>query len=278
MINVDTVKEYRGVEGLVFAEIIEDTAENFSTGTPFIAAAVAELTKETEVSNEAHYYNNYGAIVVSSTGDDVVTISASVIPYDVQATLTGQIYDATKGAFFEGKRVPKYFAMGYITYDTDGEAVYVWRLKGRVAIGGETHNTIANNTDANGQELTFTGVRTNHPFEACDNEGANSVIVETAKDKAVVTNFFSAVVTPDTLVAKVPATGTLTVVQAENTTVTVAVNGNTATTGAVLTQGDAVHVLVTGGTVTVNGNPFTSGKTYYVTSNGNCVVVSTASA
>lgn len=52
------VFEYRGVRGLVAAEVTEDSTENYTTGTPFAVAGVSEIAKSTDSSNEAHYYDN----------------------------------------------------------------------------------------------------------------------------------------------------------------------------------------------------------------------------
>jgi hypothetical protein len=82
--------EYRGVEGLVYAEVTKDnnntgTGEGYVVGTVKPLAGVAEIGKSTDSSSEAHYYDNIPAVVVQSTGADTVTISASAIPLDVLA-------------------------------------------------------------------------------------------------------------------------------------------------------------------------------------------------
>ena len=81
--------EYRGVSNAVYAEITADTAENFTTGTVKDFTGVSEIGRTTESSNEAHYYDNIPAIVIDSVGADEVTISASGIPLDVMAEITG---------------------------------------------------------------------------------------------------------------------------------------------------------------------------------------------
>ena len=106
------IDEYRGIRGLVAAEITEDSLESFATAAPFAVAGVATLTRTTETSSEAHYYDNVPAIVLDSTGSDEVTIGTSVIPFDVLAKLTGQVYDESKGMLVEGERQTKYFAIG----------------------------------------------------------------------------------------------------------------------------------------------------------------------
>ena len=82
---MNEILEYRGVEGLVAAEVISDTneTEGYKTGDVFSIAGVAEISRVTDASNEAHYYDNMPAIIVSNTANDEVTISASAIPLDV---------------------------------------------------------------------------------------------------------------------------------------------------------------------------------------------------
>ena len=193
------IVEYRGIEGLVYAEVKTDTTDTqgYTTGTVKELAGVAELTKSTESSSEAHYYDNMPAVVIESTGSDEVTVSVSAIPLEVLADITGQYYDVDTGMLVEGARESKYFAMGYKTKKTDGTGIYVWRLKGTFSIPESTHNTEDDGTDAQGQEITFTGISTTHKFTKTG-RGAKAVNVE-AEGGADVSNFFATVQTPDTV-------------------------------------------------------------------------------
>lgn len=207
---MDEIVEYRGVEDLVAAEVLTDNnnaEEGYTTGEVFDIAGVAEISKSTSSSNESHYYNNMPAVVVSSTGADEVTLSVSVIPLDILAKITGQKYDELTGALIEGERETKYFAIGYKTKKTNGDYVYVWRLKGTFNIPESTHATENDGTDANGQELTYTGINTTHKFAKVtdkngNKKGAKAINVDVAKGLADVSTFFDEVVTPDTLTAK----------------------------------------------------------------------------
>lgn len=193
-------QEYRGIRGLVAAEVTTDDTEKFECSTPFAVAGVAELSRTTESSSESHYYDNVPAVVIDSTGADEVTISTSAIPFEVLAKITGQTYDASKGMFVEGERQAKYFAIGYITEKTDGTEVFVWRLKGKFNIPDSTHATKNDGAEANGQELTFTGVNTAHRFTALGNKTAKAINVDTSVNTAVTeTEFFGTVQTPDTV-------------------------------------------------------------------------------
>ncbi len=272
---MDEILEYRGIEGVVIAEVTQDNDTGYVTGAVESLAGVAELSRTTDSSNEAHYYDNMPAVVVSSTAADEVTISASAIPFDVLAKITGQTYDSTKGAMIEGPRDVKYFALGYKTKKTNGDEVYVWRFKGTFNIPDSTHATENDGTDANGQEVVYTGIQTTHKFTANNNKGAKALNVDAGLNLADVSTFFDTVTTPDDLEAI--ASYDLTVTAAEGTTVTVTRSGTTVTPGTdVIRDGDVLTISVTGGTITVNGVAFTSGSTHTVTAD--VIVVSTAQA
>lgn len=211
--NLQEIVEYRGVEGLVAAEVLVDDNDTntaaegetpnhgYVTGPVFAVAGVAEISKSVDSSNEAHFYDNLPAVVISSTAADELTISVSAIPLDVLAMITGQVYKESLGAMIEGQRKPKYFALGYKTQKTNGDEIYVWRYKGAFNVPGEDNNTQDDGTDANGQELTFTGVATTHKFTQNENRGAKSMYVDVAKGLANVSTFFDSVTDPDQIQA-----------------------------------------------------------------------------
>ena len=265
------IYEYRGVEGLVYAPITEDSSDNYSTGAVKELAGVAEISKSTDSTNEAHYYDNIPAVIVLSTGSDEITISASAIPLDVLADITGQGYDATTGTFIEQEREPKYFAIGYKTQDTNNNDYYVWRLKGTFNIPDQDNATKNDGTDANGQEITFTGISTTHKFTKT-NKPAKAVTVNAGLDLADVSNFFASVQTPDsiqpkTIVPSIEVTpsnaflevgGSIALAAAvipasETVTWTASDSTVTVTSGGVVTAGDSAGTAVVTASITVDG-------------------------
>ena len=194
------ITEYRGIEGLVYAKVTEDSTENFTTGEVKELAGTSELTRSTDSSSETHYYDNMPAVVIESTGADEVTASVSAIPLDILADITGQYYDEATGMFVEGARQNNYYAMGYRTKKTDGTEVLVWRLKGTFSIPESTHNTEDDGTDANGQEITYTGISTTHKFTKTG-KGAKAINVEVS-NKVDTSAFFDTVQTPDSIKVK----------------------------------------------------------------------------
>lgn len=210
MNELQEIVEWRGIEGLVAAEVLIDDNETntagegqtpnhgYVTGEIFSIAGVSEITKSTDSSNEARYYDNIPAMVISSTAADEIQINTSAIPLDVLGKITGQTYDSNTGMLVEGHRALKYFAIGYKTKKTNGDEVYVWRNKGTFNLPGQTNTTENDGTDSNGQELTYTGINTTHKFTKTGH-GEKGVVVDVAKDLADVSTFFNTVQTPDTV-------------------------------------------------------------------------------
>lgn len=190
--------DWRGIRGLVAAEILSETEESITYDTPFRVCGVAKLTKSTETSSAKKYYDNVPAIVVQATGGDEVGVEGSAIPEAIQAKLTGEYYDEATGMYVEGEPETKYFALGYITEDTDGKERFVWRLKGTFGYPESEHNTKDDGTDSNGSNLIYTGVNTITKFKKTG-KTAKAVNVIADKYTAGEADFFSTVQTPDTI-------------------------------------------------------------------------------
>ena len=206
------VVEYRGVEGLVIAEILKDDNEKeggYVTGPVEELSPVAEISKTVETAKEAHYYDNKAGNIVGGVGPDTITIRAAALTLEKLAKITGLSYDPTTGAMIDGPLQERYFALGYKTKDTDGFYRYVWRFKGMFGIPPETNITEDAGTDANGTELTFTGIYTTHIFDKAKYDGttwhkgpSKGLIVSDREGLANLETFFDTVTTGDTLTAK----------------------------------------------------------------------------
>lgn len=192
--------EYRGVSGLVAAELLTDDKNGITYGEVFEVAGTAKITKATDSSNATHYYDNQPCIIVSNTGADTVTIDTSVVPSDVIARLTGQFYDPTTGMLVEQERTPKMFAIGYVINSTDPtlEDLVVWRLKGSFNVPDQESQTVNDSTDANGQQLVYTGINTTHKFNKTG-KTSKAVVVNRALGLIDTDDFFDSVQTPDTI-------------------------------------------------------------------------------
>ena len=204
---MDNVFEYRGAADLVYAEITKDTSDEFTFGTVKDLAGLAKVSKKTNSSSKTMYYDNKAAGTINSTGADDITLDVSGIPMDTLADITGQYFDSTTGMMVEQERTTKYFALGYKTKNTNGEEIYVWRLKGTFAIPDQENATENDGTDSNGQSLSYTGIFTVHKFTKNGGKSAKAVNVNITEDKisaSAIENFFSTVQTPDSITPKTP--------------------------------------------------------------------------
>lgn len=203
------IEEYRGIRGLKAAILLSDTDTELTYGSVFDVAGTAELSRTTENSSEAHYYDNMAAVVVDGVGADTVTASVSAIPLDVLAKITGQYLDPTTGTLVEGNATRPYLAIGYITDNTAGQEMYVWRHKVKASIPDSQHNTKTNGTEANGQQITFTGINTIHKFTKTGKTA--KAVIQPAGDLISESAFFAAPQDIDKLNALAPAITALSV-------------------------------------------------------------------
>ena len=206
------VFEYRGVEGLVIAEVTGDDNEadgGYKTGNVEALAPVAEIGKTVEVSKESKYYDNIPMLTITGEGTDEISITCAGLTLEKLAKITGKSFDPKTGAFIDGPLQERYFALGYKTKDTDGHYRNVWRLKGSFSIPDETSATESGGTETNNTVLTFTGIYTTHKFNNGIYDGTawhkapcKGLVVSDREDKADLADFFAVVTTPDTLKTK----------------------------------------------------------------------------
>ena len=203
------VFEYRGVDNLYVAKVTKDDDTVFTCATPVKLAPVAEIGKTTDSSNEAHYYDNKALIIVGSESSDTITLTVAPPELKMLADIIGRSFDEATGMMVESPRSNDYFAIMYRTKGTDGKYRYVSRLKGQFNIPEETNATENDGTDTNNVSIEFTGIYTEHEFNkgkyngtSWEKASAKGIVVDTRYDKADVSDFFSAVQTPDTIEVK----------------------------------------------------------------------------
>ena len=196
-------EEYRGIRGLVFAEMTETTDELGKTvetyGDVQPLSGVNSLSGEVNEATETHYYDDMAAIVVDSEGEDTYTMVVSVPSKKTRAIIEGTTYDEETGALIGTKKKKKYFAIGFIADKLNGSEEYNWIYKGKFTGGNKTHNTKTDGTEATNMEYTFTSIHTATAFT----KGGNCKYLSVDNDgKAELSTFFDKVTTPDDLKAK----------------------------------------------------------------------------
>ena len=199
--------EFRGATDLVYAEVLRDDNEidgGYVTGPVKILAPVAQIEKTTENSSDTHYYDNKPMITINAQGADTLTLTVAALDLATLAEITGKDYDPQTGAFMDGERTQKYFALGYkigFVGDQGGDRL-VWKYKGSFQIPDESSQTINNSTDASGQSLVYTAIETNHVFQKTGKSGLG-LYVDEWRNLANLNSFFDQVTTCDTLQPKV---------------------------------------------------------------------------
>lgn len=157
--------EYRGIRGLCVAEVTAD-AGTYTVDKWHRLAGAQSVALSGSESNEAHYYDNVPAIVVSSEGADEVTLTVSVLDNKTRAFLEGREYVEGSGMLVKTPKKNKVFALGFIGKKTNGEEEFNILYKGRFSGGGETHNTEDDGTEGTNVEYTFTSIYTTSPIYA----------------------------------------------------------------------------------------------------------------
>ena len=191
------VDEFRGTDSLVYAEILKDNnTDGYITGAVKVLAPVAEISKTVDTSSDTKYYDNMPALTINAEGADTITLTVPALDLATLADITGKVWDATLGAFCDGTRTPKYFALGYRLRLTDGTYRYVWRYKGSFAIPDETSQTENAGTDSNNQQLTFTGIATQHKFTKTGTS-EKALVVDERTTNVDLSTFFAVVTTCD---------------------------------------------------------------------------------
>lgn len=152
--------EYRGVRGLVVAEVTKDDSTGYTAGKWEELSGVQSVAVAKNESSETHYYDNMAAIVIDAEGADEVTLVVSILANKTRAKIDGVGYDEAKDMIVNTPKKRKYFALGYIGEKTDGTEEFNILYKGKFSGGAETHNTKDDGTEATNVEYTFTAIHT----------------------------------------------------------------------------------------------------------------------
>lgn len=203
--------EYRGVRGLVLAEVTKDDSTGYTTEKWEELAGVQSVAVAKNESSETHYYDNMAAIVIDAEGADEVTLVVSVLANKTRAKIDGVGYDEAKDMIINTPKKRKYFALGYIGEKTDGTEEFNVLYKGKFSGGAETHNTKDDGTEATNVEYTFTAIHTASKIYTVDGvaKSAKSMKVP-ASDTVTEDKIFGAftegvssvaVLTPDEIIA-----------------------------------------------------------------------------
>lgn len=150
--------EYRGVRGLVIAEITD--GESYTPSTWQELSGVQSVAVSKNESSESKFYDNAPRIVIDAEGADEITLVVSVLANKTRALIDGVDYEEKADMIINTPKKRKYFALGYIGEKTDGTEEFNICYKGKFTGGGETHETKTDGTESTNVEYTFTAIHT----------------------------------------------------------------------------------------------------------------------
>ena len=157
--------DYRGLRGLVAAEITKDD------GTEFVADKWRELegavscSLEGEESTATVYRDNLGVKSVSTEGPDTATVNMDVLANKVRAWLEGRTYSETNDVYIKTPKKIGSFVFAFIGGLDDGSEEAVIMYSNTVTGGNAERNTSDDGTDVTTVEYTFTNTYTKTKFE-----------------------------------------------------------------------------------------------------------------
>ena len=152
--------EYRGVRGLVCAEVTKDDTTGYVAGTWEELSGVQAVSVAKTESSESKFYDNAPRIVIDAEGADEVTLTVSALANKTRAKIEGVDYNEAHDMVVDTPRQKKYFAIGFIGEKTNGTEEFVILYKGKFTGGAITRNTKDDGTETTNVEYTFTAIHT----------------------------------------------------------------------------------------------------------------------
>lgn len=154
------INEYRGVRGLVVAEVTSDKNDTYTTGKWTELSGVQSVGFTTSQSSETKFYDNIAALVANAEGADSVSLVVSALENKIKALVEGTSYNEAKDMVVGTPKTVKYFALGFIGKKTNGVEEVNILYKGTFTGGDTTYNTENDGTDSANVTYTFTSIHT----------------------------------------------------------------------------------------------------------------------
>lgn len=197
------IQAFKGVRDLVIAKMTVSNDESGKIvetyGEVQPLAGVQNIGFDVNESSATHYFDNIGALVIASEGEDTLTLTVSRTDLKTRALIEGRTYDETKKALIATEQNKPYFAIGFKAKLTNGTEEWYWFYKGKFTAGSKEFATQDDGTDINTMQYTFAAVYTGAEFEIDGKtQPVKYALIEVADEtKEPATSFFSAVTTPD---------------------------------------------------------------------------------
>lgn len=157
--------DYRGLRGLVAAEILSDDGATFEADKWKELEGAVSCSIEGEESVTPIHRDNLAVRSIFAEGADTATVNMDVLANKVRAWLEGRRYSEKNDVYLKTPKQLKNFVFGFIGEKTDGTEEAVIMYKTAVSGGNEEHNTKDDGTDVTTVEYVFTGSYTQTKFD-----------------------------------------------------------------------------------------------------------------
>lgn len=198
------IQAFKGVRDLVIAKMTVGTDEQGNVtetyGDVMPLAGVQGITLDVNESSATHYFDNKGALVIASEGDDSLSLTVSRTALETRALIEGRTYDATKKALLATPQDKPYFALGFKAKVTDGSEEYYWFYKGKFTAGSKEFATQDDGTDVNTMSYTYTAIYSGVEYAYADGKKSAVKYLVVDSDSDIAGTYFDTVTTPDKLV------------------------------------------------------------------------------
>ena len=174
--------DYRGLRGLVAAEITEDNGTKFTADKWNELEGAVSCNIEGEESSTPIYRDNLAVRNITTEGVDTATVNMDVLANKVRAWLEGRSHSAKNDVYIKTPKKVKKFVFGCIGKKSDGTEEAVIMYNTTVTGGNEERNTEDDGTDVTTTEYVFSGAYTQTKFnigttEKPDNQPVKRLIV-----------------------------------------------------------------------------------------------------
>jgi phi13 family phage major tail protein len=196
-------KSVVGLRDLYIATVTTDTVATYAAGATSQLAPVVTATNKPKSGTKTQYADDSAYDVFFSEGETVIELEVTNIPLSTLATLLGKYYDGTNFFMADNTGTPPDMALGFRSAKSNGKYRYFWYLKGKFSVPDEEYSTMADSPDPKTIKLTFTAVKTVHPFTH-GADGTKRIVgdEDIAKFNYDGTTWFAAVLNPDTVTGK----------------------------------------------------------------------------
>lgn len=156
--------DYRGLRGLVAAEVLTDDGATFVADNWKELEGAVSCAIEGEESVTPIHRDNLPVRSIFSEGADAATVNMDVLANKVRAWLEGRTYSEKNDVYIKTPKKVKSFVFGFIGKKTDGTEEAVIMYKTAVSGGNEERNTEDDGTDVTTVEYLFSGSYTQTKF------------------------------------------------------------------------------------------------------------------